>query len=222
MRQLASLGVDGIITFAANIEEADLLRFAKQYHPLVVINRFIEHPHINLLMVDNERGACLAVEHFVTSGHRHIGMLASKKSPLPHTRRVRGFKRCLAAHHLPEGAIVGQKPTIEGGFEATLALFEALPQITAVFAYNDLMAIGAMRACRALGKRIPEDIAIIGFDDIHLAAVVTPTLSSVRVDKYAIGQMAMARIFAMLTNPDEIFTPISLDVMLVLRESTQK
>ncbi len=221
MHLLAAQGVDGIITFASNISTPALCHFADHYHPIIVINRAIDHPHINLLMVDNKAGARLAVAHFVAAGHNQIGMLASTKSTLSQTRRVRGFQSCLTEHNLPNEMIVQNEPTIDGGYAGLLALLERWEGITAVFTYNDLMAIGALQACRTLSKKVPEDIAIIGFDDIHLAAVVTPTLSSVHVDKYAIGQMAMTRIFAMLNEPDKTFDQMDLLPDLILRESTK-
>ncbi len=221
MRLLSAQGVDGIITFASNIEDEALLRFADDYQPLVVINHFIEHPHINLLMVANETGAQLAVDHFVAQGHRHIAMITNEKSRLSQTRRVTGFQRSLAAHNLTNDMITARQPTIDGGYEAAVELFEQQPQVTAVLAYNDLMAIGALRACRTLGKCVPEEVAVIGFDDIQLASVVTPSLSSVHVDKYLIGQMATARLFEMLQQPEKIFPHMFLSPVLTLRDSTK-
>ncbi len=220
MQLLASQRVDGIISFASKIREEDLQQFAQQYHPIVIINRFIEHPHINLLLVDNALGAKQATAHLVNNDHQQIGMLTNESHSLSEMVRVQGFQNYLAKHQLPNHMIVQDKPTIDGGQAGLLRLLERWPDITAVFAYNDLMAIGALQACRSLGKRVPEDVAIIGFDDIHLASVVTPTLSSIHVDKYTIGQMAMERIFAMLEKPDKPFETMQLIPKLVLREST--
>jgi LacI family transcriptional regulator len=93
------------------------------------------------------------------------------------------------------------------------------PEITAVFAYNDLLALGALEACRASGRRVPDDCAIIGFDDIPLADTIWPALTTVRVDKYSFGQLAMRRLQQMLGQPGVEFDPIWLDVELVIRQS---
>ncbi len=84
-----------------------------------------------------------------------------------------------------------------------------------------MQAFGAMQACRDLGRSVPEQCAIIGFDDIRLAAMVSPSLTSVRVDKYHLGQQAMTRLLAMLKKPDLAFPPIRVDLELVTRESTR-
>jgi LacI family transcriptional regulator len=127
----------------------------------------------------------------------------------------------MAARGLPvrEDWIISGQPTIEGGYQDTRRLLTQHPQVTALFAYNDLRALGAIQACRDLGRRVPDQCAVIGFDDIRLAAMVSPSLTSVRVDKYSLGQQAMTRLLAMLKDPNASFPPIHVDVELVARES---
>ncbi|MCB0037709.1 MAG: substrate-binding domain-containing protein, partial [Anaerolineales bacterium] len=110
--------------------------------------------------------------------------------------------------------------TLEGGYEAAKLLLTESPEITAVFAYNDIMAMGALRACRDLGRQVPHDCAIIGFDDIRLASISSPSLSTVRIDKYELGRAAISRLLEMLQNPTQQFMPLELPVQLMLREST--
>ena len=106
------------------------------------------------------------------------------------------------------------------GRKATRQLLTQNPEITALFTYNDLLAIGALRACSELGYRVPADCAIIGFDDIQLAAMVTPALTSIYYDKYNLGRQAMTRLLEMIDNPKQEFSTINIDVELVVREST--
>ena len=221
LESLMAQGVDGIITFG-NMEEVELQRFADKFRPLILINRSIQHPNINLLLVDNARGAQLAVDHFANQQHRHIGMLTNTTTSHSNMRRVQSFQQAIANYQLPfdERYIVEAPANLEGGYQATRQLFDIIPEITAVFTYNDLMGIGALRACRDMGKQVPDECAIIGFDDIQLAAMVTPSLSTIHVDKYNIGQTAMERLLEMLEKPDTIFPPINLNVELILREST--
>ena len=110
-------------------------------------------------------------------------------------------------------------PTMDGGYDGTTKLLQQYPEITAVFAYNDLMALGAIRACHDLGRLVPNDIAVMGFDDTHPGKMAVPSLSTVRIDTFAIGRESMLRMLAMLDNPDQEFPPINLDVQLIPRES---
>lgn len=221
LQSLASQPVDGIILFGSRISDADLLAFVDLYRPLVVLNRFLEHPGISLILVDNQRGARLAVDLLARRGHTAIGMLAGPVTSPSSTQRVEGFRQAMAAHGLPtpEDWILPGPPTIEGGYETARQILTQHPQVTAFFAYNDLSALGAVQASRDLGRHVPDECAVIGCDDIRLAAMVSPALTSVRVDKYYLGQQAMLRLLAMLDRPDEAFPAIRVDVELVVRES---
>ncbi|MCA9919503.1 MAG: substrate-binding domain-containing protein, partial [Anaerolineales bacterium] len=137
-------------------------------------------------------------------------------------RRVRGYEKALTESGIPydESLIVGASPTLEGGYNTLQQLLGEHPEITAVFTYNDLMGIGAIRAAHDLGKQVPKDLAVVGFDNIGLSSIFIPSLSSVHVDKYEIGQRAMNRILNMLRSPDKTFETIQVPVTLVPRESS--
>ncbi|HEX6386666.1 MAG TPA: LacI family DNA-binding transcriptional regulator [Anaerolineae bacterium] len=221
LRSLAAQHVDGIILFSHQASDEDLRSFADTYRPLVLINRVFEHPHVNILMVDNYRGGQLAAEYFIENGHTRIGVLTNAVTSLSQVRRLQGFKQEMKDHGLllANDRIVAAPANLEGGYQAAQQLLSRHPDTTAIFTYNDLMALGAIRASSERGLRIPTDIAIIGFDDIRFAAMATPSLSSVYVDKYAIGQKAMSRLLAMINSPDNIFPPIEMSVKLIIRES---
>ena len=218
---LAAQGVDGIILFSHQAGDADLASFADRYHPLVIINRIFQHPNVSVMMVNNYRGAQLAADYFIDQGHIKLGMLTNDSPSYSQARRVRGFKERIEERglSLPDNCIATAPATLEGGRQAAHRLLADQLETTAIFAYNDLMALGAIRACGERGLHIPNDVAIIGFDDISFAAMATPSLSSVHVDKYAIGQQAMDRLIAMIDAPKASLPPIEIDVELRIRES---
>ena len=222
LNSLQAQGVDGIIIIGNAAEKTAMQAFADSYAPIVMVNRFIDHPNVNVITVDNEHGAFLAVAHLIQQGHRKIGMLANKNFSRSQVRRVRGYEKALTENGIPydEALIVGATPTLEGGYNALQQLLREQPEITAVFTYNDLMGIGAIRAAHDLGKQVPQDLAVVGFDNIGLSSIFIPSLSSVDVDKYEIGQHAMNRILDMLDSPEQAFAPIELPVTFVPRESS--
>ncbi|WP_420642428.1 LacI family DNA-binding transcriptional regulator [Candidatus Leptofilum sp.] len=222
MYSLAAQRVDGIISMGSKAPEEQLMRFANTFRPIVLINRLFEHDHVSVINVDNFKGAQLAVNHLLNQGHRQIGMLVNQDFTRSQVRRVQGYQQALAEFDLPqnESYIVDGAPTLQGGYAALKQLLSQSPEVTAVFTYNDLMALGAIRAAHDLDKKVPDDVAIMGFDDIGMAAMFTPSLSTVRVDKYAIGQIAMRRLLEMLDNPNEPVQTINIDIDLVIREST--
>jgi LacI family transcriptional regulator len=173
------------------------------------------------VLTDNYGGAKQAVEHLYGRGHRHIAMLSGLETSPTRGRRVQGFLDTMATYNLPvtEEAVLGGLPTLESGYEAAMRLLRQNPQVTAIFAYNDLLALGAIKACKELGRRVPDDCAIIGFDDVQLASLVSPALTTIRLDKYDIGRQAMGRLLEMLDTPDTRFPAIELGTELVIRES---
>jgi LacI family transcriptional regulator len=219
---LASQEVDGVILSTASSSDEELLDFAENYKPLVVINRDIDHPKASLVNVDIYKGAKLAIEHLIGRGHTQIAMLSHEGHLPDNVRRVAGYRETLNAHGIMPNDewLVLASPNLAGGYEATQQLLHKHPEITAIFTYNDLMAIGALRGCHDMGLRVPKDCAIMGFDDIKFSAMTQPSLSSISFDKYAVGQKAMMRLLEMFEEPDVIYESIRIDVGLTIREST--
>ncbi len=223
LESLADHGVDGIIIYPSYDSQDILKTFVAYYRPLVVINIPFDHPAVSQVVVDNIRGTKLVVDYLISQGHTAIAMLTGvKNASFEKARRVQGFRDALAAHNIPvveEWLIPCDEPTFACG-EAVVHQFLKKPaQITAIFAYNDLLALGAIWACNRLGRRVPDECAVIGFDDIQWAATATPTLTTVSFDKYELGRQAMKRVLEMLKQPGGIFPPINLDMELVIRES---
>jgi len=221
LRSMADHAVDGVIVYPGFGGGDSLRAFAEHHGPLVALNCFFDYPGASRVMIDTRRGANLAVDYLVGKGHTALGMLAGRARSLSLMRRVRGFREALRIHGLPfvKEWILPGSPVVARGAESTRQLLTQYPQITAVFAYNDLLAVGAIQACKELGRRVPDDCAIVGFDDIPLAAMLAPPLTTVHVDKYELGRQAMSRLFDMLDRPGTSFPPIYLGVELVVRES---
>jgi LacI family transcriptional regulator len=221
LHTLANHAVDGIITFPAWENEAFIKAFANDHPPIVAINRPFEHPGIGLVLTDIRKGARLAVDHLVGRGHSTIAMLAGEAPSLDTLQRVQGYRDGIRAHGLETGKewILTGRPTMSQGYASTLRLLMQHPEITAIFAYNDLIALGAIQACRERGRRVPDDCAIVGFDDFQFAAMVKPALTTIGVDKYELGRQATNLLLNMLHRPKETHPPIHLDVELVVRES---
>lgn len=200
LQSLTAQSVDGIIVFSSLNSDEELCAFADHSPPIVAINRQVSHPNIGTVMIDNYHGTRLVIDHLVERGHRKIGMLRGFHPPPDGVRRLKGYRDGLIAHGLPvkEEWIVVGAPTIEVGRRMTIELLSENPEITALFAYNDLLAIGAMRACKDLQRHVPMDCAVAGFDDIELTTFVLPMLTSVHVDKYAVGRQAMDLLLEMI------------------------
>jgi LacI family transcriptional regulator len=220
LESLVDHGVDGIISFPDYASEDKLKAFAETDTPLVIVNRPFHHHKIGLVLTQIQQGAKLAVDYLVSKGHTAIAMLAGP-GPMAQTQRVKGFRDALVSHGLQvvDEWVLPGPPVLEHGLRATRHLLTEYSQVTAVFCYNDLIAMGAIQACRKMGLRVPDDCAIVGFDDIQFASMTDPPLTSVHVDKYWLGQQAASLLFKMLDNPNSPFPPVYADVTLMVRAS---
>lgn len=222
VEMLSAHGVDGLITFIHPSTDAQLKKFANTFRPILLINRLLDHPNIILFLADNFKGALLAVEHLTGLGHREIIMLTNEDAPLDDTRRVRGFRLAMQTAGLACGPerILAARTNAEGGYTAMVALLQNQPAVTAVFCYNDLMAFGAIRACHDQGWRVPQDISIVGFDNLQFGSMFIPALTSIGIDTYKMGQIAMQTVLEAIAAPDKATAPLMLGAELFVRETT--
>jgi LacI family transcriptional regulator len=190
---LSQKRVDGIIIIAAGDHAHSLNTLLEFKLPLVLVDRDLPGVHVDTVLVDNHEGGYLATRHLIDHGHRCIGCIAGPSHLLASAQRVAGYYDALVEAGLPvkEDLIRRGDFHPESGLLA-LAEFLELPEPpTAIFACNDLMAIGALRAADASGLRVPGDLALIGFDDIELATYTTPPLSTISQPKKELGQLAV-------------------------------
>ncbi|MEZ4677978.1 MAG: LacI family DNA-binding transcriptional regulator [Caldilineaceae bacterium] len=197
LEALAGKQVEGVILCGTRMSDEQLLQ-ANQLHRLVVVT---SRPPAGLstVNVQEEAGLATITSHLIQLGHRHIGHIAR----VQHGRAARrdGYRSALQAHGLstPDSYIEHISGAyIESGYSALQRLLEREPQLTAITCYNDLVAIGALQACAALGRAVPGDIAVVGFDDIQLASLVQPALTTMHVPRFRLGQMATEQLMALL------------------------
>jgi LacI family transcriptional regulator len=188
--------VDGIVVCSSRLAP-ELLRLALIHYPAaVLVNQHVTLTEgtsiVGAVLLEDEIGGQIATSHLIRRGHRSIGYLSGPAVSFSGQRRGRGYLSALSAagiEPLP-GWVCSCKPTVEGGQHASQLLLNQYPELTALFCYNDLVAVGALQTSVDMGRRVPEDLAVVGYDDIHLAALVTPALTTCRVDREALGGCA--------------------------------
>jgi LacI family transcriptional regulator len=183
---LVDRGAQGAVGFFYALPEENLAGFAASL-PLVVADRRLSDPALSVVSADFAGGTATAVDYLVGQGHREIGMLDSSVGLAVDERRD-AFVEAMARHGLAASAtVVDGSPDLAGGAAATRALLAERPGTTAVFGFNDLMAMGAVRALRELGIAVPGGCAVIGFDDLEFSQYADPPLTTVHSDKHEHG-----------------------------------
>lgn len=215
--------VDGIVFIAATTQVEHVKSLVENRTPVVVAERKMPEIEVDSVLVDNFQGGYEATKHLLDLGHRRIGCISGPWDLTPSAERVTGYKLALNRHELraEEDLIVRGDYLFESGEMAVRTLLELSAPPTAIFACNDLMAIGAMKAILEQGLRVPEDISIVGFDDIALASYLNPPLTTIAQPKYELGRMAAQLVIQRITSSgSREKREIVLESRLVVRGST--
>ncbi len=210
-RSLHGGRVDGVMFFSMKFPEAYVAKFQQMKLPLVIVDSF--HESFDSLLVKNKEGAMQATRHLISLGHRNIGMVNASLETVPARERLAGFKAALEEAGIPFSMdrVVISSNGKQDGFNRE-AGYSSLKEMlshdfsgnggktTAVFIASDVQAMGALEAARELGVRVPEDIAIVGFDDIELAKHAQ--LTTVRQPMHEMGTLAVQMLTNRMKNPD--------------------
>jgi len=211
--------VDGLILSGPRTDDPVIATLEEENFPLILHGR-LDGCNLPCVDVDNLAGAYQATSHLIRLGHRRIGFIFNAPPFYSGTQdRFAGYKQALAEHDIPfQPELVEQATFLPGaGREAMERLLRLSPLPTAVFAANDVVALGAMNAIYAAGLRIPQDIAIVGFDDIFLASYACPPLTTVRVPAYGLGWTAATMLISRIEG-DQV-SSVTLETEMVIRQS---
>ena len=214
--------VDGIIMVGTFVEDT-IHRVGKTVNtPVVLVDGYAPGSVYDSIVSDNLMGAFHAVKYLIDLGHSHIGLIGSVPNGYPSIReRRKGYVKALRAADIHDEFIEDSPLSRAGGYSATVALLRRAPSITAFFACNDEVAIGAMNAAREMGRDIPGDLSLVGFDDIDLAQEISPTLTTVHVDKVLMGVLAVRHLRDRAENPGRPALTTTLGTTLIIRESVR-
>jgi LacI family transcriptional regulator/LacI family repressor for deo operon, udp, cdd, tsx, nupC, and nupG len=225
--------VDGIIVAAALLDAGYENRLDRLHVPTILVNQQAENPvqtrqragMLHSVSVDDYSGACRAVEHLLALGHRAIGYLGAGNRPRSNRIRQQAYRDAMSAAGVAvrEGWTSIAPPERKYHTEDVADGQALLPRllesgVTGVFCYNDMVAVGAMMACRERGLDVPGQVSIVGFDDIEIAQYVTPALTTVHQPKLRLGQVAMEVLVQVLV--DRPVEDLVLPTELVVRSST--
>jgi len=214
--------VDGILFVAAGVSTEHICALQERRIPVVVVDREIPDVSVDEVLTDNARGGWLATRHLLELGHRRFGCITGPSNLTPSAERVTGYRQALEEGGVPvdEVLIVKGDFQYESGYRAARQLLAMDDPPTAIFACNDLMAVGAISAAVELGRKVPSDLSVVGFDDVPLASFTNPPLTTVVQLKYEMGVIATAMLLERMCDCDMPPCRRMLDTTLVIRQST--
>jgi DNA-binding LacI/PurR family transcriptional regulator len=188
--------VDGVIIAASSLGGRHREWLTDPPLPVVLVNSVARGVHLPSITSDNRLGGRLAAEHLLALGHRRLAVLTAGPRNADAPDRLAGVRRATHAAGIADRDLVVRmgEPDVRGGEAAATEVLEQCPDVTGIVAYNDLMAIGAMRAVRARGLDVPGQVSVIGFDDVPIAPYTDPPLTTIAQEIGALGAWAVARL----------------------------
>lgn len=212
------------------METIKVIQMAKL--PLVLVDNYVPRTSVDAVLCDNFEGGREAVEYLIQAGHRQIAFIGGPtlEGPRPINRiytierRAAGYRTALLDAGIPVDYNLYESGdlTAEGGYQACQRLLAKNVAFSALFCANDTTAIGALKALRDAGRRVPEDVSLVGFDDIDTCQYLSPALTTIRVNKEALGSTAVKNLVARAADMDAVSVSSILEVELVERDSVRR
>jgi LacI family transcriptional regulator/LacI family repressor for deo operon, udp, cdd, tsx, nupC, and nupG len=218
---LRSESVDGFIVAPSHGRDHDVEALINDGHAVVCIDRGLSNLSVDVVKSDNEKGAFNAVEHLIKLGHRRIAHISGDPAIQTTQERIAGYKAAHKKHGIPVDPkiIRGRESNFISGVEISKELL-ALPQRpTAIFTANNLLTLGALETILQQGLKIPEEIAIVGFDDVYWATSLNPPLTAVRQHGFEIGQRAIELLYQRIQHPERLPANVIVKTELMVRKS---
>ena len=216
--------VDGLILGTAHIKDKSILELEKNNFPYILVSRNIEGLDKNCVIVDDEAGGIMAAEYLIKLGHRRIAHITGPLKTRSALNRLKGYKLTLKKHEIEyEDELVGEGDfRIKGGYQVMKRFLKLAEPPTAIFAANDLLALGAMQAIQKKNFHIPEDFSVIGFNDIELASFIYPALTTIRQPMLEMGALAVKMLLRIIEEGEFNQRKIVLKPKLIIRKSCKK
>jgi LacI family transcriptional regulator len=223
IRRLQDQHVDGLIMMTNRPDDGTLAALLRAHRNIVLVDEDVPGVDVPRIFVDNEQGARLAARHLIEAGHRDIALIGGPTGLLSVRERLSGFTRAMREHDFPvrsEWVLLGDYSR-QFGHDAMQRLLEEPKRPTAILACSDYIAIGVLQAARKNGLSVPDDMSLVGFDDMPFAELIDPPLTTVRQPVADMGRIAFERLLALL-NDSEAPPLTRLPVELVVRSSVSR
>ena len=212
--------VDGVLVVGATLEER-VDEIAQK--PIVLVDAYSEQQQFDSVVSDNINGAYTAVSYLIQQGHTRIGLIGSIADGYPSIReRRKGYMRALKHHGIQDCYIEDGLLSRETAYEDTIRMLRRFPEITAIFACNDEVAMGVLKAAQDLELSVPDDLSLIGFDDIDFAQEIVPALTTVHVDKILMGVMGVRQLRDRAENHARTTMTVTVNTQLIVRDSVRR
>lgn len=221
LKMMQGRSIEGMIIATARREDPIVEECIENDLPFVLVNRTVDREGVNAVVIDEDYGIRSVLDHLMSLKHRQIGHVAGPQQTSTGRHRAKAFSDYLRIHNLPSNLVeVTEKFTVEEGRQAFRKLLARDNNFTAIVAGNDLLALGCMDAMREVGLLVPENVSIVGYDDILFLERMSPALTTILVPKYEIGSQAAKILLEMIGGESKVPVVLRMQPRLIVRNST--
>ena len=215
--------IDGILLLATEMDESDFKYFEGVEIPIVVVDSYFKEIDYDYVVINNTKGAYSATKYLIDKGHKNIGLLGSNIEIKNFKYRLEGYKKTLNTFEIDfnENNNVYVDPTMDGAYNDFKIYVDKNNLPTAFFALNDIIALGAIKAMSEFGINVPNDVSIVGFDDIPFSSYSNPGVTTIKVHTKTMGRIAVKRLMEKIDDDSEITMKIEINTELIERESVK-
>lgn len=224
INEVYKLECSGVLLLGTEMTPDDYKHFSNFNVPIVVLDNYFEDICYDSVLINNTQSSYLATSYLIKNGHSKIGYLHSKTIIGNFTERRDGYLKALSVHNIPnnENFFCPVSPTSEAAYDDMIHYLNKCPELaSAYFADNDIIAAAALRAFKEFGMKIPDDISIIGFDDMPLCTLTDPQLTTMCVPKSQLGALAVDRLINKITSNTKEIVKIEVATTLIERNSVK-
>jgi LacI family transcriptional regulator, repressor for deo operon, udp, cdd, tsx, nupC, and nupG len=220
IEELKQKQVDGMILLTTKLDN-DVINDIADRYPVVLTSDFIEGLNVPTVAIDNISSSREAVEHLLQLGHRRVGMITGPLNSLLSRDRLKGYRQALLANEIAIESVLIQEGdhSYDSGYNQMNKFLALDDQPTAIFAANDSMAMGAVKAVKAQGLRVPEDVAVVGFDNIQFSEIFEPALTTIAQPLIEMGKRSMELLLKQIKGEPLTKKQHVLDTKLIIRDS---
>lgn len=214
--------IDGLLLIGTFIEDTIDIIHQRLNIPIVLVDGYAPRLELDSVIIENFQGAQMAVEYLINCGHRHIGLIGSSEKSFPGILKRRySYLSTLRRHGINDFYIADSSMSREQAYQSTRNMIQQSPMITAVFGVNDDTAIGVVNAVHDMGLKVPDDISVVGFDNIDLSKEINPPLTTIHVYKSWMGILGVRALLERSQNPDQPKTANVVSTRLLVRDSVR-
>jgi DNA-binding LacI/PurR family transcriptional regulator len=220
---VADSSIVGVILLGGGIEEDFVKPLQDAGVPFVVAGGYIPSRKVDSVMADYRRGIEAAVDHLVARGRQRVALVNGPPTTVTSAEKMKGFRLAVALYDLPFGpeyVVEADYFSSQRGHNLTLQLLDQVPDLDAIIFADDLMAMGGIHALEESGRRVPEDVAVVGFHDYEIARFTRPPLTTIAFDMWGMGEVAARRLCMLLDQEDDLLWIVLMPTTLIVRGST--